>query len=274
MATKSRLNPEAGRPATLDRWPGERRDQHRAMLLWAMQSPMERSMRATARAMGASDGSVRNWRKAGAWDARVAGHPEHSDREALDRYRRDYLVDFGKLELPHVAQYVVEPLGPAAMDDPAAQAKHEARVHAARAVPLAQAEAEQAVRQAVATHKRDTRADAERHIKLVDASLGLIARKLKADEVRVGVRDIPVLLDCRERLVSVVNGTHSEAGGPVVDSARVKHAKATGGDVVAAMHEDAQELVAILGALRAAEGVDLHAVSAAEAEARAAYEAS
>ena len=35
----------------------------------------------------------------------------------------------------------------------------------------------------------------------------------------------------------------------MIESARVRYAKQTGGDIVEAMFEDAQELVAILGAL-------------------------
>jgi hypothetical protein len=258
-----------GRPATLDRWPGERRDRHRALLLWAMQGPMDRSNRAVARALGVSDGSVRNWRRSSCWDARLEAHGDDGDQDALDRYRAEYMADFGRLEMPHVAGNVVRPLGAVDLRDPAAQASHQARQRVAQALPAAQAEAEQATAQAVADHRRDTRQDADRHIKLVDASLGLIARKLRADEVRVGVRDIPVLLDCRERLVAVVNGTHHDgARGALVESARVKHARETGGDVVAAMHEDAQELVAILGALRATDQVDLHALAQADQAAR------
>lgn len=272
MAATDRLK---GRPATLDRWPGERRDHHRAMLLWAMQGVMDRSNRAVARAMGVADGSVRNWRRTGCWDLRAEAHGDQADQEALDRYRAQYMADFGRLELPHVAGNVVRPLGALDLRDPAAQAAHEARQRVAQAIPAAQAEVEQATAQAVADHKRDTRHDADRHIKLVDASLGLIARKLRADEVRVSVRDIPVLLDCRERLVAVVNGTHhDQASGPLVESARVRHAKETGGDVVAAMHEDALELVAILGALRSSDQVDLHALAHADQAARDALAAS
>ena len=59
---------------------------------------------------------------------------------------------------------------------------------------------------------------------------------------------------------------HYSAGqAGVVDSARVAHAKATGGDLVAAMHEDAVELVAILGALKASQGVDRQAIAQEQA---------
>lgn len=259
-----------GRPATLDRWPGERRDHHRALLLWAMQSPVKRSMRASARAMGISDGAVRKWKARSCWQARAEGHGEDADQYALDQYRAHYLADYGKLELPHVARFIVRPLGATDMRDPVAQAAHDARRHTAHVIPAAHDEAEQAAAQAVANHRADQRIEAQRHIKLIDASLGLIARKLKADEVRVTVRDIPVLLECRGRLVAAVTDAASDAAGPgVVDSARVAHAKATGGDLVAAMHEDAVELVAILGALQSSRQADRDALATGHAEVQA-----
>jgi hypothetical protein len=265
-ATTDRLK---GRPAALARWPGERRDRHRALLLWAMQIPGERSMRAVGRAMGCSEGSVRNWQRSGAWQQRDHGQGADSDLAALDLYRDEYMADFGALDLPHVAGHVSRPLGNTDLRDPSAQAAHEARQRVAQAVPAAAAAAEQAAAQAVRNRRRDVREDAERHIKLVDGAIGVIARKLKADEVRVSVRDIPVLLDCRDRLVHVVSGTAQEGVGVLVVSARVAHAKETGGDVVAAMHEDAMELVAILGALASAGQADLHALAAADSQARA-----
>ena len=41
-----------------------------------------------------------------------------------------------------------------------------------------------------------------------------------------------------------------EGGRLVAESVRVKDAKASGGDIVEAMYEDAQEIAALLGALR------------------------
>ena len=70
------------------------------------------------------------------------------------------------------------------------------------------------------------------------------------------MRDVPALLECRRQLVDVIGGTHDTKQGAIIESARVSYAKETGGDVVAAMHEDAMELVALLGAIRSSENVD------------------
>ena len=274
MARKSNEAKRAGKPLTVERWPGEAHEHHRALLLFAMQGPMERSARAVARACGVSEGTIRNWRKKSGWDRRIDGQGETADADALDLYRALYLVDFGQIELPHVAPFVVVPIGPFNMEDPVARAQHEARVKAAEVIPAAAEEAEQAVRQRLATMKRDNKTTSERHIKLVDASLGLIARKLKANEIRVSVRDIPVLLETREKLVAVATGEHDAAHGPIVESARVQHARKTGGDLLAAMHEDAQELVAILGALRTSKHTDASTLAAEDQIVRSALASS
>jgi hypothetical protein len=256
-----------GRPATLPRWPGERKDRHRGLLLWAMQHPSRgRSNRAVARAIGVSEGAVRGWRRDQCWDARAAGH-EDADQVALDLYRAEYMVDFGVLELPHVAPNVALPLAGATLSDPVVKAAHDAARASVEAAPEALRVAEQASAQAVAKRRRDAREDAEKHLQLVDASLAVLARKLRGDEVKVTVRDIPVLLQCRERLVSIAMGEHGEGPNAVVDSARVAHAKATGGDVIEALWADNEDLRVILGALRARKDADLPALATAQAEA-------
>jgi len=264
MSTIAR-DPLKGRDPTLERWTGERRECHRAMLLWAMQNPADRSLRAVGRAMGRSDGGMRNWQRSQCWKHRVAAYNEDADQVALDVYRREYMKDFGSLELPHVAHAVVVPLG-TDLNSPAAKAAHASAIHVKSALDRATHAVEQATAQVVREHRADEADMTKRHIHLVDASLGLIARKLKADEIRVGVRDIPVLLECRDKLVRAVSGAQNGAAGPVVESARVAHAKASGGDVVCAMYEDAEELVVILGALRQRQQVDVEALSAQEAE--------
>lgn len=259
-----------GRPASLDKWPSSKVEHHRALLLFAMQAPGIRSNRSVGRAIGRSDACMRNWRREDCWIVRVEAHGPEADQYALDQYRALYLEDYGPAELPHVAKNIVRQLGGIDRLDPGAKAAHDARVAAAGATPRALLEAEQAVSQAIATHKRDTRADAQRHIRLVDASLGLIAKKLKAQDVRVSVRDIPVLLECRERLVQAVSGAQpgDGVGGTLVESARVKHAKEHGGDVLVAMYEDAEELVVILGALKTSKEADLAALAEADQQAR------
>ena len=241
---------------TLERKIGERRTHHRALLLYGMQNSRKRSVRAVARALGISEGTARNWRKKSEWDARIAAQPEPHDLMCLQVYRREYMADFGQHELSHVARNITQPISSTDLQDSAARAQHEATVAAHNAVGDSMQAVEQATVQAIKEHRRDVREDADRHVKLVDASLGVIARKLKADEVRVSVRDIPVLLECRDRLVNVINGTHASGGALAVESVRVKQARENGGDLLEAMLTDAEELVVILEALHAGSSAD------------------
>jgi hypothetical protein len=256
-----------GEPLTLDRWHAERRDHHRALLLWAMQGPDMRSQRKVSKATGTSEGSIRNWKRTRMWEARVQHHGKHADQYALDLYRTEYMMDYGRIELPWVLPNVVRSVG-VDLDDPTAIAAEQARERARKATGATVAEVEQAVRQTVADRKRTNRSEADKHIRLVDGALGLLARKMKANEIRVSVRDIPVLLECRERLARAVAGGEAEGAGRVVQSSRVLHAKDTGGDVLQAMYEDAEEVVLILGALRTKRTEDVHALSQQDAEHR------
>lgn len=254
-------------PLTLDRWHAERRDHHRAMLLWAMQGPDLRSQRKVSRATGASESTIRNWRRARMWEQRCAHHGKHADQYALDLYRSEYMADFGKIEMPWVLPNIVRTVGGVDLDDPASVAAEQARERARKATGATVAEVEQAARQAVADRKRNSKTEADKHIRLVDGALGLLARKMKANEIRVSVRDIPVLLECRERLTRVVAGAE-DGTGRVVQSARVRHAKETGGDLLEAMYVDAEEVVLILGALRTRRTEDVYALSQQDAEHR------
>ena len=83
---------------------------------------------------------------------------------------------------------------------------------------------------------------------LIDAAIGYIAQGIKEGDIRRTLRDLPTLLSLRNELI----GTEKiEEGSRLIsESVRVKDAKAIGGDIVDAMYEDAQEIAAILGALR------------------------
>lgn len=264
-------NPD-NQPYTLDRWNQERREWHRALLLWAMQAPSMRSFRAVARALGCSDGSVRGWAGTRDWKQRVAAHGEHADQHALDLYRSEYMADFGKLEIPHVAPNVVRPLGALDIDDPAAAAAELVRERTRKATGDTLAEVSQAAAQEAATLAADNKAIAARHLRLVDAGLGSIAKAIKDKDIKPTLRDIPMLLEAREKLHRTVYGGTDDEAHRVVESARVRHAKETGGDLLRAMFEDAEECTLILGALVSRRGADLEALSTEDQQMRDAAE--
>lgn len=246
-----------GRPQSLDRWPGERLKVHRAMLLYVMQAPAKRSKRSVSKAIGVHESTVRDWYKRGAWQARGAADGQTNERAALDMYRHSYMREHGANELPFVAERVHEEFGGETHTGSEAYMRVQDAADARRkAIPKALKIVESAVAGEIAKRRAQERHAADTHLKLVDASLGLIASKLKGKAIKVSLRDIPVLLECRSRLVQVILGVEEHAHGAVIESSRVKHAKAVGGDIVDAMYEDAVELEAILGVLRTRRDVD------------------
>lgn len=208
---------------------------HRSFLLWAMQAPEVRNLSAAARAVGRSESTAREWRRRWSWDERIGSIGEASDVAAASAYREWYYPKWKLREIVEVEDYLAAPFRPEAVVAPSVV--QEVR-QAIRGDGLREAEAE--------ARKKARR----RHRALVDGALGLVAKRVAAGEVKVSLRDIPTLLDLRERLDD--GGAATGHGGVVIESVRVRLARETNGDVVGALHEDALELVAILGAIRSA----------------------
>lgn len=249
------------RPATLDRWEHERVNRHQGLLLFAMQAEGMRSKRATSRAMGMSETGLRGWYVKNDWADRILGQGEGAAQYALDLYRTLYMIDFGPTQLPWVSKNVVNPIGHLDINDPAGTAQHLMQERTRKAANIVQAEVQQQSAILSATKQSDDKLVARRHRALVDGALGVIAKRLKKGDIRVSVRDIPILIECRDKLTRMASETAAGAGAAFVESARVKYARETGGDLLQAMHEDAEECVIILGALRGRQGVDMHALA-------------
>lgn len=214
---------------------------HRAFLLWAMQAPGRRNLSAAARAVGRSEATAREWRRRWEWSERVSALGEANDVAATAAYREWYYPKWKLREVVEVEDFLAAPFRPEAV-----------------VAPSVVAEVRQAIR---GDGKREREIEARRqsrrrHRALVDGALGLVAKRVAAGEVKVSLRDIPTLLDLRERLDDGDHGSGS--GGVVIESVRVRVARESGGDLVAALYEDAVELVAILGAIRSAGEVPAH----------------
>lgn len=88
----------------LNRRDGENERAHRGFLLWAMQAPDARNMRAVARATKTSDNSVRKWRKGWMWDYRT--EDPTSDVQAATMYAALYHRATGGAEVTLVAEWM------------------------------------------------------------------------------------------------------------------------------------------------------------------------
>ena len=221
---------------------GESARAHRAMLLWLMQDDDRRSVRAAARAVGRSESTAREWRNRWAWNDRRDVVGMLAAVKAATVYRARYYAEYRLREVVEIEDRMAAPFTP---DAPIPQSVADAVRAAVRPDATTDAEAER--------RKRTRRA----HVSLVDGALGLIAKRITAGDVRVSLRDIPVWRQRRQEIAGMGEGGTAKANGslPPIESVRVRHARTTGGDVVAAMHDDALELCAILGAIRAASSV-------------------
>ena len=227
---------------------GESARAHRAFLLWLMQDDERRSVRAAARAVGRSESTAREWRNRWSWNDRRDVSGMLASVKAATVYRAKYYAEFRLREVVEIEDRMAAPFTP---DAPIPQSVADDVRSAVRPDTATDAEAER--------RKRTKRA----HVSLVDGALGLIAKRITAGDVRVSLRDIPSLLQLRRELAGdgTANGSNTNALPPI-ESTRVRHARTTGGDVVAAMHDDALELCAILGAIRAASTVPPDAFAA------------
>lgn len=240
-ARSSSSNPSDEVVESLRRRKGESNREHRALLLFAMQMRSERSLRATSRAVGRSESTVRGWRERHRWRERMEAlgrKPVLAERRAAQAYRALYYPALRLREIVEIEDRLRTPFEPEAVVEETIRDE---------------------VRDLLRKEKRGSKVEAEkskrekerrRHLALVDGALGLVAKRIASGEIRANLRDIPTLLDIRGKILA----ESSSEGGPVgiaVESARVRMARANGTDVIAALIEDAKELTAVLEAIRA-----------------------
>jgi len=122
-------------------------------------------------------------------------------------------------------------------------------------------------RKVLANHLRDE--DVRRQVLLIDATLGLIAKKVQSGELRVQVGDIPQLIKARALLTGLpteqvavagqVQVQHTHTHEVAQESARLADARKRGGPaLLAAMQVEVAELATILQAVPRAQVVDVH----------------
>jgi len=198
-----------------------------------MQDNDRRSTRAAGRAVGRSESTAREWRNRWEWKSRAAD--TLSEVKAQGVYRKLYYPEFKLREIIEIEDRMGAPFMP---DTPVSSSVAETVAEAIR--PETRKDKEQA----------RERKSKQRHVSLIDAALGYVAQQLQANEIRASLRDVPMLLRMRQELTGEL--LPQDGSFSVVESVRVKMAKENGDDVLDAMHADAIELAAILGALQAA----------------------
>lgn len=239
-----------GAPESLQRPEEMPERHHRAFLLYAMQDPdaekasKRRSLRAVARALNASDNSVRKWRDKEGWEDRL-GDPEHS-RHAGDLYAKLYHSKLGGREVAVLKERLIVPYQPPG---------EEQKTELAKSVDLYEQVDRETAQQLF--NKESTKRN-QRLKQVLDGVLVRVGLGLKSGEIKPKPSDIGTvirgveLLERSEarRLAMMPSSEDSDRADPVATSQRVLQAEANGSDVLEAMVEDTQELLLILKTLQ------------------------
>ena len=238
-------------PHPLARLPKERDNHHRALLLYVACDPDKRKYTVVARAVGAAEATARSWRTRHKWKDRIAAAGATAPQFAIRLYRDLYLNRIGGRELAAIGPYSSTPVLP---DDPIQQTDDAVR----------------AASEISASKSKEVEARAkylESTASLIDATLSAFAADLrftqtgqkpaqgKVERIKVQPRDLPALIAMGKQLKDEARSLRlgsgeSSQGGQVVESYRVRQARANGSDILEAVHTDVQDLNAILTALR------------------------
>jgi len=236
-------------------------------LLWCMQTPDGRSNRLLARSVDTAESNIRHWKRKFAWDMRAArvNDPEY---EALRRYRsimeKHVGADNAKM-MRAALDLVLNQAGYAKLRDSVQKQRVgvSSEEEKKSVGPMAAVETDQLdparylrdlgykIRN---KHLRET--DVSKQVMLIDAVLGLIARRVQDGSLQVKVGDIPNLIKARALLTGlptehVAVQQHIEHNVHVTETPRVAAAKKSGGEreVLLALKEEVKELNTVLGAI-------------------------
>ena len=264
-------------PEALRQREDEKEQAYLAFLLWVMQSPNQRSNRLIARALSTAESNVRHWRKRYQWPLRKAA-VHNAEYICLSLWRDRMHEQPGPVQqarLRVALDLVLEQSGYSSLwrDVQRQRTSKSSRLDEKvdekpnnYAAPLTQTELEQID---PGRHMRDLSAqvmrdhlrteDIRRQVLLIDAVLGLIAKKVQTGDLDVKVSDIPSLLKARAMITGLPSEQTPQQVVPqqvhqhlhLVESARMQEARKTndGGTILQAMQQEVQELSVILSAV-------------------------
>lgn len=221
---------------------GEHPHFHRALLLYAMQDEDRRSYRAVAKAVGRSDGTIRRWKDAGNWHERIEKAGEAAQPLAIKLYHDLYRKRWGREETRLVEPNMSVPTDP--LDRMPGEDEHGQPV-ATPGVRLARQRA---------LDDPMLRKLQSRYARFLEGAVARFAQDMVAGKAGSKIRNVTeaiAAMNLSMRIQAELDGTDTPADlvAPVVETVRVRQAKASGGDIMAAIHDDAVEIVAITTAL-------------------------
>lgn len=223
--------------ATMAILEGEKAKNHRAFLLYAMQSPTKRSLRCTAQAIGVSTPSICDWKEKFEWEKRMKSAGPAHDAIAQRTYQELYFAEIGMREIIVVEKRIINVQSIISTTTKEIGSAVQETVKESQAL--------------INADRQETRFDDQmkaKHLDLVDRSIQYISDALQNGDVKVTLKDLPTMLELRDSLTGKAKDNENK-GSVLIETIRVKDAKANGGDLIGAMLEDSKELVAIFSAL-------------------------
>lgn len=221
----------------LGRLPDETCNEHRAMLLYGAQCKTRRSLAAVGRIVGITAVRVRSQRDRMGWLGRLR---PHEPAQAIVVYRQLYGEEYGMLELRQLGDRIQGNIWAEPTADQTALAKD-----AANTAALASARM-----RAVRVEEEKSRAG--EFLGLIDdAVLQLRADMDDPNKItRIGIRDITGLVKASEMLgdrLAYLDGEKQKTDQiEILESVRVRLARARGNDVLQAVLMDVQEIAMLL----------------------------
>lgn len=271
--------PKVARPPAippLARRPGEKKEQHRGMLLFLAQDAGERSFTLVARALGRHESTVRYWAKRFEWEVRAVQTQPGTQAAALAAYRKEYVGKVSAIELDAVRSRISIPLHPddarPVREEPASESVREGRHTPPPGVTNAEHKTDHKGGRAPSRKHEAEITTLRQGITLHDALIARVAQKLieppmisqpdpktpgKTVQVpnpryydpRVSPKDLPLLFENRLKLAQELErletGADPQVQGKIEipESYRVKAARASSnGDPLAVMRALADDL--------------------------------
>lgn len=248
---------------------------YHCFLLWCIQDPQQRSISLVERSSGEPKRTIQKWKKKYGWSNRSAAVPgcEIYALQLLRARMAEYGEDVQSKLLKSGIEAVLEEAAPASLrsyvrreqqgiqditDPLEVKAKN-----ASLPTPVLPIPPEEDLD--LARYVRDkwlTRDKLDFQVKVIDMSIGYIAKAVAEGEVKVSLRDLPPLLKARALLTGMPTDNinlNANVNVQQVESYRVKLAKSQRGatelDIVNAIRGDIEEISAILGTIDGQEEV-------------------
>lgn len=223
----------------------ESAEAHRALLLWAMCAPDKRSQTALSKVTGVGESSIRHHRKVQEWDARLKAAGDRAGEQAVQLHRELYEKRYGVQAVRALRDHyhylaAAYPLPGAPTADP----PPEVTPPPPRTGDDRKREAEEAkqIQEDAKAALKDRRL-----MSILDAAEIRLVQGIAKGSVRVSLADLDRIVKLRTYLEkrsapAIVNDSGKDPRESVAKSERVLHAIANGGDVLAAVVEDLDEI--------------------------------